>query len=63
MKTISSGRAPISAATSARAASTASRAARPSRLSDEGLPKRSPRYGSIASRTSAATGVVALKSK
>ena len=38
-------RAPISAATSARAASTAARAARPRRLSEEGLPNAAPQEG------------------
>ena len=60
---ISSGRAPISSATSARARSIAARAARPSGLSDDGLPKAPRRNGSIASSTSGSTGVVALKSR
>src|SRR5262249_28235072 len=63
VKTISSARAPISAATSARACSTPSRARRPSACDDDGLPKSSRRNGSISFRTSGSTGVVALWSR
>ena len=59
VKTISFSPAPSTAATWARAASTAARASRPSRWSSDGLPYRSQKKGSIASRTRGSIGVVA----
>jgi hypothetical protein len=59
VNTISSFRAPISAATSARAASTAARASCPNPCRLLALPGRSEKYGSIAASTRASTGVVA----
>ena len=54
------GAAPISAATCARAASTASRASQPNACCLLcGLPNCSVKYGSIASSTRGSTGVVA----
>ena len=47
-------------ATRSRAASTPSRASRPKPWMLEGFPKRSEKYGSIASSTSGCTGVEAL---
>ena len=63
VNTTSGGTAPSKAATCARAASTASRAACPKRCSDDGLPCRSPSHGSMASRTRGSSGVVALWSR
>ena len=63
VNTISSGCAPISAATCSRAVSTAAFAARPNGWSLDGFPKWVVRYGHIASATSAAIGVVALWSR
>ena len=60
VKTISSGRAPRSAATCRRAFSTALRAIAPYAWLLEGLPKCSWRKGSIASATAGSMGVVAL---
>ena len=59
VKTISFSPAPRTAATWARAASTAARASRPDRWSSDGLPYRSEKKGSIASSTLGSTGVVA----
>ena len=59
VNTISSGAAPISAATLARASSIASRAASPRPCTDDALPKRSSRNGRMASSTSGAGRVVA----
>ena len=64
VNTMSSGRAPISAATCARASSTAACASWPKaccRL--EGLPNFSVKYGSIAASTAGSTGVVAWWSR
>ncbi len=64
VRMISRGSAPISAATSARAASTAASASRPSACSALcGLPKRSVNQGSIASTTRGSQGVVAWLSR
>jgi hypothetical protein len=63
VNTISFSPAPSTAATRARAASTAARASRPSRCSSDGLPYCSEKYGSIASSTCWSTGVVAAWSK
>ena len=60
VKTISLGRAPIRAATEARARSTAPRALWPNEWTEFGLPYSAEKYGSIAARTSGSTGVVAL---
>ena len=60
VKTISLGRAPMSAATEARARSTAPRALWPKEWTEFGLPYSAEKYGSIAARTSGSTGVVAL---
>src|SRR5439155_1528871 len=60
VKMISPGWAPSSAATSPRAASTASRAGRPAQWALEGLPKWPDRKGRIDSATSGASGVLAL---
>ncbi len=63
VKTISRAVAPISPAICLRAASTASSACQPNewfRLA--AFPKRSVKYGSIASRTRGSTGVVAWQS-
>ena len=60
VKTMSRGRAPISAATWPRACSTASRAAQPKGCCAlDALPKRSVKYGSIAATTRGSHGVVA----
>ncbi len=59
VKTISLAVAPISAATSRRARSTASCARHPHAcVLDAGLPKTSVKYGIIASTTRGSTGVV-----
>ena len=63
VKTISAGSAPTSAATLARASSTAARARCPNQCRLEGLPKSSRRNGSMASSTRGSTGVVALWSR
>ena len=64
VKTISRGVAPISEAMAARAASTASSASQPNEwLRLAALPKRSPKYGSMASNTRESTGVVAWLSR
>src|SRR6267378_1660748 len=60
VKTISCGRAPISAATCSRAVSTAARALCPKVWIEAAFPNSPERYGSIAWRTSGSTGVVAL---
>jgi hypothetical protein len=60
VKTISSGVAPTSRATSARASSTAARAARPGACVLDGLPGSARSAAAIASATSGRTGVVAL---
>ena len=60
VKTISSGDAPINAATCARAFSTAAWAIRPYSCELDGLPNASSRNGSMASRTAGSIGVVAL---
>jgi hypothetical protein len=60
VKTMPSGSQPSSAATCARARSTASWAALPYSCALDGLPNSSSKYGRIASRTSGAIGVVAL---
>ncbi len=59
VNTISAGAAPISAATCARAASTALRARAPSRCALDGF-AGGPRKGSMAARTSGLSGAVAL---
>ena len=60
VKKISRGRAPISPATCARAASTASLASAPKAwLSEWGLPNLPEKYGSMASTTRGSVGVVA----
>jgi hypothetical protein len=60
VQTISRGSAPISAATWARAFSTASSASQPQAwLRDAGLPKCSRSQGIMASTTRGSTGVVA----
>ncbi len=56
VKTISSGCAPKKRATRARASSSAAVASSPIPCRDEGLPKRSVMYGSIASTTRGSTG-------
>ena len=63
VKQISSAEAPRHRATRSRASSSAVRASRPQRCTLDGLPKRGPKNGSIASRTSARTGVVAAWSR
>ena len=64
VSTISRGSAPISAATSARAASTASAASWPMPCSALcGLPNRSVNQGSIACTTRGSQGVVAWLSR
>nr|WP_174916872.1 hypothetical protein [Burkholderia lata] len=63
VNTIHSGVTPTRAATAARAPSSASRASRPCRCDADGLPYTSRQYGAIASITSGATGVRALKSR
>src|SRR5215831_7058396 len=60
VKTISSGSAPRSRATSPRASSTAVRARTPCSWALDGLPKHARKYGSIASTTAGSIGVVAL---
>ena len=58
------GSAPTAAATLRRASSMPARAVRPKRWALDGLPKAAgPRKGSIASSTSARTGVVAAWSR
>ncbi len=64
VKTISSAAQPSSAATSPRPASSNAFAGRPAQCPLDGLPKPSPSSAAaMASRTSGATGVVALKSR
>ena len=63
VKTISSGDAPRHRPTRSRASSSAVRASRPHRCMLEGLPKRGPKKGCIASSTSSRTGVVAAWSR
>ncbi len=63
VKTTSAGSAPTSAATDARASSTAARARCPNQWRLEGFPYCSRRNGSIASSTRGSTGVVALWSR
>jgi len=64
VSTISRGSAPISRATSARAASTAASASRPMTCSALwGLPNISVKYGSIAATTRLSHGVVAWLSR
>jgi hypothetical protein len=60
VKTISSAAAPTRRATSARASSTAARAARPGACVLDGLPGSARSAAAIASATSGRTGVVAL---
>ncbi len=60
VKSISHGEAPTRFATSARAASTASRARLPNAWFDDGFPNNPPGYGNIASRSRGSIGVVAL---
>ncbi len=63
VKTTSVGSHPMSMATFSRAASTASRAAAPAQCALDGLPNSSVRHGVMASTTSGASGVEALKSR
>ncbi|MEA3246994.1 MAG: hypothetical protein U9Q74_12635 [Gemmatimonadota bacterium] len=63
VKQTSSFAAPRHAATRSRASSRAVRASRPQRCVLEGLPKRGPWNGAIASSTSGRTGVVAAWSR
>ena len=63
VKTISSFATPKKLAMRSRAVSRPSRASRPKPWMLDGLPKRSPKYGSIASITSGWTGVEALWSR
>ena len=63
VKTISRGSAWRRVATRSCASSSAARAARPNACADDGLPNASVRYGSIASRTSRRSGVVAAWSR
>ncbi len=63
VKRMSAAFAPTSAATRARASPTARLAAMPGACGLEGLPNSPDRCGSIASRTSGASGVVALLSR
>ena len=63
VKTISSACAPTRRATSARASSTAARAARPDACVLDGLPGSARNAAAIASATSGRTGVVALWSR
>jgi len=60
VKTISSACAPIMSATCSRAWATAAAARFPNACELDALPNSSRSHGSIASRTSGATGVVAL---
>jgi len=60
VNTISSASAPTSRATSARAFSTAARAARPGACVLDGFPGSARNTSAIASATSGRTGVVAL---
>ena len=60
VKMISCGFAPSRAASRSRESSIAARASRPAAWMLEGLPKCRSRYGRIASKTSGASGVVAL---
>src|SRR5665213_4288654 len=62
VKITSAEAAPTSAATSSRAASTAWRAARPARWTDEALPHRNS-ASAIAAATSGSTGAVAFQSR
>ena len=57
VKTISSGSAPMKAATRPRASSSVSVASSPTPCSEAGLPNRSVKYGSIASTTRGSTGL------
>jgi hypothetical protein len=59
VKHSSSGAAPMQRATRSRASSSATRASRPQRCVLDGLPKRGPKKGCIASSTAGSTGVVA----
>jgi hypothetical protein len=59
VNTIAAGGAPISAATSALAASTRARAARPGACIDEAFPGGASRQASITARTRGSSGVVA----
>ena len=61
--TTSSTCAPKQRATRSRASSSAARASRPQRCVDDGFPKRGPKNGSIAAKTSGRTGVVAAWSR
>ena len=63
VNTTSSGSAPISAATWARASSTAARAFRPAAWMLDGLAHASASARPIASRTSGSSGAVALWSR
>ena len=63
VKTISSGDAPIAAATRSRARSMSRRTSRPNECMLEGLPYLSVKYGIMASMTSRLTGVVAALSR
>ena len=63
VNTTHSGSAPARAATSARASSTAPAGARPHSWRLDGLPKRSPSQGSIASRTRGSSGDAAAWSR
>ena len=63
VKTTPPGSPPSSAATSARARSTAAWATAPYSWALDGLPNACSRYGRIASRTSVVIGVVALWSR
>jgi hypothetical protein len=63
VNTTSSGSEPRSAATWARARSTAVLAGAPAQWWLDGLPKCSVKYGRIASTTWGASGVLALKSR
>jgi hypothetical protein len=63
VKQTSSGAAPRQLATRSRASSRAARASRPQRCVLDGLPKRGPKKGVMASRTSGRTGVVAAWSR
>ena len=57
VKTISSGSAPMEAATFARAVSSVDVASSPTPCSEAGLPNRSVKYGDIASTTRGSTGL------